>query len=184
MTPILVREVASLVLRPRASGAAAASSSGASGSHVRFGGGKEDDDKKKKKKKQPDMTSNSQDQGRDNARYYGIITLNQVMLKKDQGDVAAKMIDVYFEVFGDVLGRLPDKKDDDNDDDGDDLEGAEDKKKDKGGQKRKRGGGGESVAPSSASTPTAVGEVDSKLVAAVLTGINRAFPFATIDDDA
>ncbi|GAA5961282.1 hypothetical protein JCM3765_002898 [Sporobolomyces pararoseus] len=164
MTPILVREVASLVLRPRAASHAAPSS----GSHVRFGG----DDTKKKGSA---AVSNPQDQGRDNARYYGIITLNQVMLNKDQNEVAGKMIDVYFEVFGDVLGRLPDKKDDESD-----GEEQEKKKKEKG-QKRKRG---EKAEKDGQSTPAAVGEMDSKLVAAVLTGINRAFPFATIDDEA
>lgn len=167
MTPILVREVASLVLRPRSATHAAASS----GSHVRFGG----DDTKKKGA----ATSTPQDQGRDNARYYGIITLNQVMLNKDQNEVAGKMIDVYFEVFGDVLGRLPEKKDDESD--GEDNEAEEKKKKEKG-QKRKRGDKPEKGAQQS--TPAAVGEMDSKLVAAVLTGINRAFPFATIDDEA
>lgn len=164
MTPILVREVASLVLRPRTSSAPVTPS----GAHVRFGGDSE-------KKKAPAV--NSQDQGRDNARYYGIITLNQVMLNKDQGDVAGKMIDVYFEVFGDVLGRLPEKRDEDSDEEDQSKEAAKEK-----GQKRKRG-----EKKRDNDTPAAsdgVSEMDSKLVAAVLTGINRAFPFATIDDEA
>jgi len=164
MTPILVREVASLVLRPRTSSAPATSS----GAHVRFGGDSE-------KKKAPAV--NAQDQGRDNARYYGIITLNQVMLNKDQGDVAGKMIDVYFEVFGDVLGRLPEKRDEESDDEERSKEAVKEK-----GQKRKRGEkkhDNDTVVASDG-----VSEMDSKLVAAVLTGINRAFPFATIDDEA
>ncbi|GAA6064635.1 hypothetical protein JCM10212_003360 [Sporobolomyces blumeae] len=164
MTPILVREVASLVLRPRSSSAPGSSS----GSHVRFG----DDDKKKGPAKA------APDHARDNARYYGIITLNQVMLNKDQGDVAGKMIDVYFEVFGDVLGRLPDKAEDESDEDEDKEEKR--KVKDKG-QKRKRG---DKKTEGDATQTTPVNDMDSKLVAAVLTGINRAFPFAKLDDDA
>ncbi|GAA5939753.1 hypothetical protein JCM1841_003797 [Sporobolomyces salmonicolor] len=161
MTPILVREVASLVLRPRTSSAAAPS-----GSHVRFG-----DDKAKSK-------AAVVDHGRDNARYYGVITLNQVMLKKEQDEVAGKMIDVYFEVFGDVLGRLADKEEGDSGD-----EAGEADKKVNGAQKRKRDDK-RGKQPAEVQQAGAVNEADSKLVAAVLTGINRAFPFATLDEEA
>ncbi|GAA5909236.1 hypothetical protein JCM5296_006103 [Sporobolomyces johnsonii] len=161
MTSILVREVASLVLRPRTSSAAAPS-----GSHVRFG-----DDKAKSK-------AAVVDHGRDNARYYGVITLNQVMLKKEQGEVAGKMIDVYFEVFGDVLGRLADKEEGESGNEADEAD-----KKVKGAQKRKRDDK-RGKQPAEVQQVGAVNEADSKLVAAVLTGINRAFPFATLDEEA
>jgi ribosome biogenesis protein MAK21 len=100
------------------------------------------------------------------------------MLNKEQGDVAGKMIDVYFEVFGDVLGRLPEKKEDESDAE----EEQKKEKKPEKGQKRKRGDKADKGGAQT--SPAAVGEMDSKLVAAVLTGINRAFPFATIDDEA
>ncbi|GAA5854114.1 hypothetical protein JCM9279_002836 [Rhodotorula babjevae] len=183
MTPMLVRETSALVLRPRSSVQAAAPSA-ASTSHVRFGG--LDDDEDGKKKKAP-AAMTVKDAARDNARYYGVTTLNQVMLKKDQGEVAAKMVDVYFEVFSDVLGRLPDKEEGEDDGEG----GGVDKKAKKDdkpqGKKRARGGfekGGKKGKGQQEQPQDAVNDVDSKLVAAVLTGINRAFPFAKLEDDA
>ncbi|BGP21238.1 CCAAT-box-binding transcription factor [Rhodotorula toruloides] len=175
MTPILVREVAALVLRPRTSAVAAAATP-ASSSHMRF-----DDEEDKAKHKKAAAAAAVKDNARDNARYYGVVTLNQVMLKKDQAEVAGKMVDVYFEVFSDVLGRLPDKDDEGEGsaDEGD--KPAKGKKRPRGGDvKGKKGGkkGGDEHG-----REDAVDDVDSKLVAAVLTGINRAFPFAKIDDD-
>ncbi|GAA5999928.1 RNA-binding ribosome biosynthesis protein MAK21 [Rhodotorula paludigena] len=174
MTPMLVREVSALVLRPRSTlpAAPAASSFG----HVRFGGDDEAD--KKKKKKAPAPNATPKDSARDNARYYGVTTLNQIMLKKEQGEVAGKMVDVYFEVFSDVLGRLPDK---DEDEGADSSAGEEDKPK---GKKRARGGDKGAKKGKQEPPQDAVNEVDSKLIAAVLTGINRAFPFAKLDDEA
>ncbi|GAA5930320.1 hypothetical protein JCM3775_004361 [Rhodotorula graminis] len=183
MTPMLVRETSALVLRPR-SAVQAAAPSAASTSHVRFGG-LDDDDEGGKKKKAP-ATMTVKDAARDNARYYGVTTLNQVMLKKDQGEVAAKMVDVYFEVFSDVLGRLPDE---DEDGEGAGSDGEKKAKKDDKpqGKKRARGGfdkGGKKGKGQQEQPQDAVNDVDSKLVAAVLTGINRAFPFAKLEDDA
>lgn len=170
MTPIVVREVSSLILRPTVGPAPGTGS----GSHVRFG-----DDKKEKPKA---VVKPVRDRGQDHARYYGVITLNQIMLKKEQSDVAGKMIEVYFEIFGDILGRLPDE-------DGEAKEkadGKEDGEQKPKGEKRKRGGH-EKGAKKGTQTAEAAGEVheqDSKLIAAVLTGVNRAFPFAKIDDEA
>ncbi|GAA5891990.1 hypothetical protein JCM8208_002961 [Rhodotorula glutinis] len=183
MTPMLVRETSALVLRPR-SAVQAAAPSAASTSHVRFGG-LDDDDEGSKKKKAP-ATMTVKDAARDNARYYGVTTLNQVMLKKDQGEVAAKMVDVYFEVFSDVLGRLPDE---DEEGEGAGSDGEKKVKKDDKpqGKKRARGGfekGGKKGKGQQEQPQDAVNDVDSKLVAAVLTGINRAFPFAKLEDDA
>lgn len=183
MTPMLVRETSALVLRPR-SAVQAAAPSAASTSHVRFGG--LDDDEGGKKKKAP-AAMTVKDAARDNARYYGVTTLNQVMLKKDQGEVAAKMVDVYFEVFSDVLGRLPDKEEGEDEAEGSDVD-KKSKKDDKPqGKKRARGGfekGGKKGKGQQELPQDAVNDVDSKLVAAVLTGINRAFPFAKLEDDA
>ncbi|ORY90226.1 CBF/Mak21 family-domain-containing protein [Leucosporidium creatinivorum] len=166
MTPIMVREVSSLILRPTAAPAPAASS----GSHVRF-------DKKEAPK---DIKPKAKDNGQDHARYYGVITLNQVMLKKEQTEVAGKMIEVYFEIFGDILGRVVDEGEKAEKEENED--GAEEKKK---GEKRKRGEkGGKKGGKDAEKAEGEVSETDSKLVAAVLTGVNRAFPFATIEEEA
>ncbi|KAI5476912.1 CCAAT-box-binding transcription factor [Pseudohyphozyma bogoriensis] len=154
MTPIMVREVSSLILRP--------SVSAAPSSHVRFG-----KDAVKEKVK---------DAGQDHARYYGVITLNQVMLNKNQAEVAGKMIEVYFQIFGDILGRVKDEEE---------AEASAEPKV--AGEKRKRGGGKPGKGKKGEKDEKAEGEVsetDSKLVAAVLTGVNRAFPFAKLDDEA
>lgn len=168
MTPIMVREVSSLILRPTAAPAPAASS----GSHVRFGNKEAPKDAKPKAK----------DNGQDHARYYGVITLNQVMLKKEQSEVAGKMIEVYFEIFGDILGRVVEEGEKAEAEEKED--GAEEKKK---GEKRKRGekgGKGKKGGKDADKAEGEVSETDSKLVAAVLTGVNRAFPFATIEEEA
>jgi ribosome biogenesis protein MAK21 len=94
----------------------------------------------------------------DHARYYGLITLNQVVLSRDQPEVAAKLLDLYFEVFQDILSRL------------DKAEETKPAPKDNA-KKRK-----------STNEQTAVREQkeegESKLLAAVLTGAHRALPFA------
>lgn len=165
MTPIMVREVSSLILRPAQVAAAT--------SHVRFG-----KDAAKKEKV---------DSGQDHARYYGVITLNQVMLTRSQAETAGKMIEVYFEIFGDILGRV--LEDDNNDEDGPGFaekleEEFEIKKKFAGGEKRKYGGDRKGKKGEEEKKDGEVNENDSKLVAAVLTGVNRAFPFAKIEEDA
>lgn len=154
----MVREVSSLILRPAVAAAAAG--------HMRFG-----KDAQKEKAKI--------DNGQDHARYYGVITLNQVMLTRSQAEVAGKMIEVYFEIFGDILGRVADEeeKEEEIEKEGEEAKTVEKKRK-WGGDKKggKKGdddkGDGE------------VSENDSKLVAAVLTGVNRAFPFAKIEEEA
>lgn len=161
MTPIMVREVSSLILRPTQAALPT--------THVRFG-----KDAAKKEKA---------DSGQDHARYYGIITLNQIMLTKSQSEVAGKMIEVYFEIFGDLLGRV---KDDDAEGEG--LgekfeEELEEKKKLGGGEKRKWGGDKKGKRGEDEKKDGEVNETDSKLVAAVLTGVNRAFPFAKIEEE-
>lgn len=169
MTSIMVREVSALVLRPTMAAPAASGTS-----HVRFGKDKEKDEKEKAKEK-------VKDNGQDHARYYGVITLNQVMLNRNQADVAGKMIEVYFEIFGDILGRV--KEDDELM-----LPGAADEEKEDKSEKPKyvkggKGKGGKGKKDDPDAVPE-VGETDSKLVAAVLTGVNRAFPFAKIEEEA
>ncbi|SCZ95526.1 BZ3501_MvSof-1269-A2-R1_Chr1-3g01760 [Microbotryum saponariae] len=165
MTPIMVREVSGLILRPNTPAAPPAADS--SKKHLRFDSGD-------KTAAAPATKSKFKDNGHDHARYYGVITLNQIMLKKDQSEVAGRMIEVYFAIFGDVLGRVTE----------DEEEGAEVDKTTKPlqGQKRKRGAKGTEAAVVQAEGE--VDETDSKLIAAVLTGVNRAFPFAKIEDDA
>lgn len=103
------------------------------------------------------------------------------MLTKHQAEVAGKMIEVYFEIFGDILGRVA--AEEKAAEDGDAAAPVK-----TGGEKRKRGGALVSAKKGAKADDSKaegeVSEMDSKLVAAVLTGVNRAFPFAQLDEDA
>ncbi|KAK4052920.1 RNA-binding ribosome biosynthesis protein mak21 [Microbotryomycetes sp. JL221] len=178
MTPIIVREVSALILKPTGSGAASTSNS-APGKHIRFGG--DGDSTKKSNDKTAASSKKPRDAGSEHARYYGIITLNQIMIKKGQTEVANRLIEVYFEVFGDILGRLEENGDDAIKDDVD--TGSSSLKRKRGDNfkgNKKRGGKGKADDDKAGE----VDEAESKLVAAILTGVNRAFPYAQIDDEA
>lgn len=127
MKPIVIREVAALVLRP-------ASNLPKSRAH------------------------------QDHSAYYGIITLNQILLSRHEPQVATKLIDVYFEIFTDLLARIDHAK-----------EAA-----DAAGKKRKKGAEKKETLEVKAEQEE---EGDSKMLAAVLTGVNRAFPYADMDRD-
>ncbi|KAI8907078.1 CBF/Mak21 family-domain-containing protein [Powellomyces hirtus] len=135
----------------------------------------------------------------DRARYYAITFLNQIVFSHKEQDVVAanRLIEVYFAVF-DGLGKRKmeaenaaapavAKKDRWRD--------AKNKKGGKGGKGKKAGdnnnnkgkGGraGAAAAPITQESQDALGEVDgidAKMMAALLTGVNRAFPFAKIED--
>ncbi|KAM0793697.1 hypothetical protein ACM66B_001122 [Microbotryomycetes sp. NB124-2] len=173
MTPIIVREVSELILRPTAG--ASTSAAPASGKHTRFG-----DDKPEKKVA---VVKKVRDAGSEHARYYGIICLNQIMLKKGQTEVANRLIEVYFEVFGDILGRLDEEGLKTSAEEGD-KEGNLKRKRNDGGKSKKRNPKGKHGGNDDDDKPNDVEEYESKLVAAVLTGVNRAFPYAQIDDEA
>ncbi|CAJ0747463.1 8519_t:CDS:10 [Entrophospora sp. SA101] len=76
-------------------------------------------------------------------QYYGIISLNQTILKNHEKDVANKLIEIYFVMRKNINYKVVD---DENGNIDQDL-------------------------------------IDSKMVSAILTGINRAFKFAKVDDN-
>lgn len=172
MKAIIAREVSALVLKTPAT--AGAASSGAGGGHIRFDA---EDTKSTGKKKEvtKEVTSH--------ARYYGLITLNQITLTVRDGDVASKLVELYFEVFREILG-------DGSLDDDDDVEVDQKDKVEKvagtvekwrGRRKGAKPRGGRKSALQNEEEVVSSGE--AKLVAAVLTGINRALPFAKLDDE-
>ncbi|KAL7425204.1 RNA-binding ribosome biosynthesis protein mak21 [Cryptotrichosporon argae] len=163
MNAVVAREISALVLKTSAT----ASTQG--GSHVRF-----DDDKKA-----PAPKSEVNNHG----RYYGLLTLNQLTLTSKDKEVAGRLVELYFEVFREVLGDRDEE--DDKVEEADELGGDQIEKvagkigKWQGRRKGAKPKGGRKA-------PDAEEFVESseaKLVAAVLTGINRALPFAKIDDD-
>lgn len=121
---------------------------------------------KPKQKSKPDgaakRTSN------DHARYYATITLNQIVFGPGDKDVAVQVIDVYFQMFKDLLGedRSFDKQENAEDHVGENAS----KKKKKKSSKEVVGDGGFAE----------VEDASSKLISAILTGVNRALPYAKL----
>lgn len=96
------------------------------------------------------------------AKYYAIITLNQTILSTKEEKVAVQLLDIYFAIFLQLL-KSTDKK------------------------SRKSGNGQKGKKSDDAKDHLAQMEHDEqlkeKLISAVLTGVNRAYPFTSSDTD-
>ena len=92
MKSVVARDISSLILKP-IHGAAAAP---AAGTHTRFDDGPKKSDKAKDAEKADAIN---------HGRYYGLITLNQITLSKKDAEVAGRLVELYFEVFREVLGE-------------------------------------------------------------------------------
>lgn len=103
------------------------------------------------------------------AQYYTIITMNQTILTSRDTSVANRLVEVYFILFVKLLrGGVKE---------GEQEPTAKKGKKIKGKGKKKRG------AVDWEALNQQEGEVNSKILSAVLTGVNRAFPFSNVDND-
>lgn len=167
MKTVVAREVSAIVLKTTLTGAAGSANAGA---HMRF----DNDDKKK----DGDKAGSEVNQ---HGRYYGLITLNQMTLTSKDRDAAGRLVEVYFEVFREILGEEQKKGEDEktNAADGVDENVTGKVEKWRGRRKGAKPKGGRKAAQEKEDL---VESHDAKLVAAVLTGINRALPFAKIDD--
>lgn len=174
MKSVVVREITSLILKP--SIRSAANTSAPTAQHIRF------------PLVEPSSKSKSQSKVQDkrptrnaHAQYYATITFNQIVLTPSQTDreVAVRLIDIYFELFKDMLGSGSGGTDsgEDNDEqlldkDGEvrqDRKGRVSVKKKKKGMTSKENNGSAGFAE--------VEDSNSKLISALLTGVNRALPF-------
>ncbi|EPQ53171.1 CBF-domain-containing protein [Gloeophyllum trabeum ATCC 11539] len=165
MKGIVVREVASLMFRPASSSSSSSLQAAASTSnaHVRFAD---------KEKAVPKADVNM------HALYYGAITLNQIVLSHAETDraVARQLVDVYFKVFEGVVGRGVQEEEKDKEGEGEDAEGD---KKGKGKYKGPAKGKGKGKKGKGVEVGfTEVEDANSKLISQVLTGVNRALPYA------
>ena len=105
------------------------------------------------------------------ARYYAVTFLNQIMLTQKDVQVADKLIHLYFSVFQAIVKTLKkDKEESDNK--------LKRKKKPRTFRKQVLVTSKSSHASSSL---VSVDSVNSKMMASLLTGVNRAFPFAKMD---
>ncbi|KAH8919080.1 CBF-domain-containing protein [Atractiella rhizophila] len=183
MKSIIIREVANLILRPTPPTAPAPPAKS-----------------KKGKKSAPPPPSAKVTDANEHARYYGIITLNQMVLSKGKDTEAAnKMIEVYFEMFEDVLGRTADEekqkeKPDDEEEESDSVDEETEGRMNKLKRKRfERTGTGKSRKEKNRQDKATkggpkddnqdVGDGESKFMAAILSGVNRAFPYSNFDDE-
>ncbi|KAI0825432.1 CBF/Mak21 family-domain-containing protein [Irpex lacteus] len=175
MKGIIVREIKTLVFKPTASTSGAALSSDAKqNNHIRFGDDAEKQGSAKSKGKGKDKASadaNKMDRWNSHAWYYASVTLNQVVLTASDHDrdVARTLIDLYFEMFREILGGSVDAKDITEDASGEHTEEKSHKKRGKAKELRGEAGFAE------------VEDANSRLVSAVLAGVNRALPFAKVD---
>lgn len=169
MKVIIVKEVSALILKAPTSTTTAASNASAG-----------------KKPPQSVATWNT------HARYFAVITFNQIVLSKADKEVASKLIDVYFELFKGILGEGEKADGIVMEDDGHDNS-ASNKTMAKGREGRRAramenlyhtkatGKGKEKEQPKHEFAEAQSSE--SKIISAILTGVNRAVPFAGIANE-
>ncbi|RDX44650.1 CBF-domain-containing protein [Lentinus brumalis] len=184
MKGVIVREVRSLIFRLAASTAAqAASSSDApTGSHIRFSDDSSSSKAKAARKDKDKASEGSLARWNSHAWYYAAVTLNQIVLTPTTADraVARTLVDMYFEMFEEILGSKHDEDESDNEGpvqpkDTKDKKDKKGKGKDTRNPKDKRQKGKEVKGEAGFAE---VEDSSSRLIGAILTGVNRALPFA------
>lgn len=100
------------------------------------------------------------------AKYCGIITLNQTVLSSKEEHVAVKLLEIYFALFVALFKESEGNKHVHHGDSKYDKKGAGKK-----GSKAKKKRGDQANTPEE--------ESSQKLISALLTGVNRAFPFTS-----
>ena len=172
MKAVIAREISALVLKPVAS----ASATPSAGTHVRF------DEGPKKAEKEAEKTD-----ALNHGRYYGLITLNQITLTSRDQEVAGRMVELYFEVFREVLGEGAKAKEEVTiGEDGEEIVQEQVEKavgkvdKWRGRRKGSKPRGGRMAA---ATGEQLVETSEARLIAAVLSGINRALPYAKLEEE-
>lgn len=184
MKGVIVREIRSLIFRPAASTSTsiqqaqkASENQPKVNTHIKFTDEDPRPAEKTKTKKKPLPSVKPMESWNLHAWYYASVTLNQVVLTPSDTDrdVSRVLIEVYFEMFREVLGGSFDSKEED------DNEGSvagpsetphkERKKWTKGKEKEIRGAAGF----------VEVEDSNSRLISAILTGVNRSLPFAKVD---
>jgi ribosome biogenesis protein MAK21 len=190
MKPIVVREIHSVIFTVPSSSAPSSSltSTPAPNKHIRFGA---DPKKKEQEKKEEKKTLRN-----GHVQYYSVITLNQIVLSPADQAVAVNLINIYFDIFKEVLGTLSSSaspnpsatRGDDADHDNEDGDVKLDSKGrilDKRGKptKNKSKTGGDDKEVKGAAGFVEIEDAQSRLVSAVLTGVNRAVPFAKLGSE-
>lgn len=100
------------------------------------------------------------------AKYYAAITLNQTILSSKEEKVAVQLLDIYFSLFVTLLKPV---KKEDAERNSKNTKFGKGKKKDAKAAKAKTGDNDD--------------QLREKLISAVLTGVNRAYPFTSSDTE-
>ncbi|KAN0134591.1 CBF/Mak21 family domain containing protein [Lactarius tabidus] len=162
MKAVIIRETTALIMRPTPPPPLANTANTKSRTHIRF----EDDHKPSQK--------HEKSAWRAHARYYAAITFNQIVLSTSDADraVARSLIEVYFKLFREVVGEQGPEH-------ADDATPAVEEPKDKWDKKpkpKKKGGASKEVR--GAAGFCEVEDSNARLLGAILTGVNRAMPYA------
>ncbi|KAA1470978.1 CBF-domain-containing protein [Dentipellis sp. KUC8613] len=188
MKQIVIRETTALILRPTSSTSATALQQPSTSApkpkmHIKF----DDDDVPAKKgpakHEKPKLTP-----AQVHARYYAAITFNQIVLGPEEPDRAAArmLLDVYFSLFREVVGEReeaappPETNDEPASDVEEEESGKGGKGKGKGKSKSKEKQAMKKKEVKGAAGFAEVQDEHSRLVSAILTGVNRALPFARL----
>ncbi|MCJ1245014.1 hypothetical protein MMC30_002215 [Trapelia coarctata] len=114
------------------------------------------------------------------AKYYAVITLNQTLLSTKEEAVAKQLLSIYFGLFGLLLTKQEPAKPDP----------AASKATTFNKKGERQGGGGapgkkaQKKLESESKNLTIDDEHREKMLSAVLTGVNRAMPYASADDES
>ena len=106
------------------------------------------------------------------AKYYAIITLNQTILSQKEGDLANRLLDIYFSLFIQLLKPREPKDRTTNAKPNGKVQGG-------GGQAGKLAAKKQKAEERSEESDD---QLRDKMTAQVLSGVNRAFPFADTND--
>jgi len=161
MKTVVIREMTALIMRPSP---LLSLSTPQPNIHIRFSGGSRSEPKREK------------NMWRAHAQYYAAITFNQIVLSTSEADrgTARALIDVYFQLFREVVDKQEPKSVDDV---VPIAEGTKVTRTEKT-PKERRAHGGENKQIRGAAGFAEVQDSNAKLLGAILTGINRALPYA------
>lgn len=113
------------------------------------------------------------------AQYYGVITLNQTVLSGKEEAVAKKLLDIYFSLFAKLLAKPQPPKDATS-------QANTIRLNQKGEVQGGGGSAGKAARRKSAlkeQTTAVEDDLREKMLSAVLTGVNRAMPYANTNDE-
>ena len=117
------------------------------------------------------------------AQYYAIITLNQTVLSSREESIARQLLNIYFALFLKLLEKPKTLKTEDEAP----QKAAKVTINRKGEIQGGGGAGGKKAAQKAAEkkkSTTAAEDLQEKMLSAVLTGVNRAIPFISANDES